>query len=140
MISEKTQKTGQNLRDRFTIPAFLLVALVLWGSLPGTRALADGGARTAGNRSPAPGEEYPVAYWAQTHVREALLLSHSLTSRSFGAACRTDHFSGDPAVRAAWIKFSKGPRRSFCSRYPAMTLHLLGEAPYFMLRPPGSHR
>ena len=89
---------------------------------------------------PSPGEEFPVVWWAQNHVKAALGIFSHTTWKSLGAACRIGHFP-DPALADSFQDFLRNPQRqSFCRHYPGPTHHLLQEAPYFMVRPPGDQK
>lgn len=87
--------------------------------------------------------EYPVAYWGQTHVREALYLHASLTPENVQTACQKGFSALSPAAKGQtgkdrdlareWKRFAKGDRLAFCRAHPHTTWYLLGEAPYFML-------
>ena len=89
---------------------------------------------------PSPGEEFPVVWWAQNHVKESLAIFRHTTWQSLGSACRTGHFS-DPALENSFKDFLRNPKRQrFCRHYPGPTHHLLQEAPYFMIRPPGDQK
>ncbi|AFS54125.1 hypothetical protein ACSYAY_08990 [Leptospirillum ferriphilum] len=93
-------------------------------------------------------DEYPVAYWGQKHVQEALLLHRNLSPGDFLVSCRkaklyrsSSHpLSGN--LKAAWNDFSRRKTRlRYCQSQPGRTWYLLGEAPYFMLpENPGSHK
>lgn len=87
--------------------------------------------------------EYPVAYWGQTHVREALFLHASLTPENFQTACQKGFSALSSATKGRtgkdrdlareWKRFAKGRRLAFCRAHPHSAWYLLGEAPYFML-------
>lgn len=87
--------------------------------------------------------EYPVAYWGQTHVRDALYLHASLTPENFRIACQKGFSALSPAGKGQpgkdrdlareWKRFAKGRRLVFCRAHPHTAWYLLGEAPYFML-------
>lgn len=111
------------------LPLFLVIGCLFLFSTP---ALAE--------TSPPPGAEYPVAYWAQTHLQESLLIYRSLDGQALALACRNGPSRSDPPFLSAWRSFRNPVRTAFCSRYPFLTHHILGEAPYFMLSPPGSHK
>lgn len=89
---------------------------------------------------PPAGEEFPVVWWAQNHVPEALEIFRHTTASQLGVACKSGKLSAPPEVTTAWTSFARGKRRQFCRKYPGQTHHLLGEAPYFMLSPPGAHK
>lgn len=96
------------------------------------------GAQPAG--LPPPGEEFPVVWWAQNHVKAALGIFGHTTWKSLGAACSTGHLP-DPAFEASFQDFLRDPKRQrFCRHYPGPTHHLLQEAPYFMVKPPGDQK
>lgn len=117
-------------RIRFTVLAFpVLLGLVLSDGL--SAGWAD---------IPPPGEEFPVAWWAQNHVPLALQIFRHTTVSQLGVACKSGKLKASPEVSTAWRAFAKGRRRQFCRKYPGPTHHLLGEAPYFMLSPPGAHK
>ena len=89
---------------------------------------------------PAPGQEFPVVWWAQNHVKGALAIFLHTSWKTLGAACSSGAFP-DPTVKAEFQNFLADPkRRDFCRRYPGPTHHLLQEAPYFMVRPPGDQK
>jgi hypothetical protein len=122
--------------------SILVVALTFLFMVVPTRnspAVSLGGEET-NEPSPPPGDEYPVAYWAQTHIQLALLLQRKSTPATLESACRTGLYPSEPSLKKAWNSFRSPKRLSFCRKYPVQTLHLFGEAPYFMLRPPGSQR
>ena len=96
-----------------------------------SRAFAD---------APPPGEEYPVVWWAQNHVPEALLLFRSTTAETLLTACKSGKIEGVTSVQRAWRAFSEKGRLTFCRSYPGQTHSLLRQAPYFMVRPPGDQR
>lgn len=87
--------------------------------------------------------EYPVAYWGQTHIPQAVYLHKSLTAENFRTACRKG-LSSIPAdtisrkqdlsrLAKEWKHFARGSRLAFCRAHPHTAWYLLGEAPYFML-------
>lgn len=119
---------------------FLLFLLLLLEGEAGRHPSEIFAESTMTEGTPPPGEEYPVAYWAQTHISQALLLHRKVTPENLQSACRTGVLKSEPKLLNAWKSFRSLKRRAFCQKYPYQTLHLLGEAPYFMLRPPGSHR
>lgn len=117
-------------RIRFSILAVtVLLGLGLSAGL--TKGLAD---------NPPAGEEFPVVWWAQNHIPEALQIFRHTTPSQLEVACKSGKLTAPPEALTAWRSFAKGKRRQFCRRYPGQTHHLLGEAPYFMLSPPGAHR
>jgi hypothetical protein len=69
-----------------------------------------------------------------------LLIHKNLSSKSLESACKKGVLHASPSILAAWKSFSTRKRIDFCRKYPDQTLHILGEAPYFMLSPPGSHK
>ena len=93
-------------------------------------------------------DEYPVAFWGQKHVQEAVLLHRSLSPSDFSTSCRTDRLSLfrrhrlPENLHKAWSDFSRSKKRlGYCQSQPKKTWYLLGEAPYFMLpENPGSHK
>ncbi|MHB8542767.1 MAG: hypothetical protein ACYC9S_02035 [Leptospirales bacterium] len=95
-------------------------------------------------------DEYPVAYWGQTHIREAIQLHKSLSPSDFHLACnRGIHFLPVSAHKGgiskstyrAWAHFANTKRLQYCRNNPKKTWYLLGEAPYFMLpSKPGAHK
>jgi hypothetical protein len=90
--------------------------------------------------SPPHGQEYPVVWWAQNHVPQALELFRFTTAESLEASCKSGHMDAPSKVLNAWRSFAKGERKTFCRHYPGQTHHLLGEAPYFMVSPPAVHK
>jgi hypothetical protein len=89
---------------------------------------------------PPPGLEYPVVWWAQNHVKEALRLYRTTSWQSLGEACRSGILSRKTGTRALGAFIRDHRRRTFCRRFPGPTHHLLREAPYFMVRPPGAQK
>lgn len=93
-------------------------------------------------------DEYPVAFWGQKHVKEALLLHRFLSPTDFRASCRNGELDLSRTARhpenlhKAWKDFSrKTARLDYCRSQPGKTWYLLGESPYFMLpENPGSHK
>ncbi len=93
-------------------------------------------------RAGEPGE-YAVAYWGQTHIRQALYLHASMTAKNFRTACRKgfssipadtiSHKQDLPRLTQEWKRFAKGSRLAYCRSNPHSAWYLLGEAPYFML-------
>ena len=115
-------------------PFLLFSIILLQGSaafLEPPFALAD---------SPPPGQEYPIVWWAQNHVPQALEIFRFTTAESLEASCKSGHLNGPSKVFKAWLAFANGERKQFCRHYPGQTHHLLGEAPYFMVSPPAVHR
>lgn len=89
---------------------------------------------------PPPGLEYPVVWWAQNHVKEALRLYRTTSWQTLGKACRSGSLAQEPGRRALRDFIHNSHRRDFCSRFPAPAHHLLREAPYFMVSPPGAQK
>ncbi len=89
---------------------------------------------------PAPGEEFPVVWWAQNHVKAALDIFRNTTWKTLGHACSSGRLSTLSANPDFQIFIKNEKRREFCRRYPGPTHHLLQEAPYFMVRPPGDQK
>ena len=116
--------------SRLHLASCLLAAVLLLG-IPG-HAFSSG--------LPAPGQEFPVVWWAQNHVKEALAIFQHTTWRTLGAACSSGNLPDAPGNSGFQNFIKDQKRRNFCRRYPGPTHHLLQEAPYFMVRPPGDQK
>ncbi len=95
-------------------------------------------------------DEYSVAFWGQTHIKEAVHLHQTLTPSDFSIAChqgiRSIHIQSPSRIissetYSAWKDFSDPRRLKYCRKFPHKVWYLLGEAPYFMLpSKPGDHK
>ena len=95
-------------------------------------------------------DEYTVAFWGQTHTKEAVYLHQTLSPSDFRLACRQGirklllHSPSrviSKRTYSAWAHFTNPERLAYCRKFPHKTWYLLGEAPYFMLpSAPGIHK